>query len=128
MDQNKLKDGVSVKELESYAKKHRFEVFFCIAFILACIFTFVFFTSWSIFFTAVGGIVGVIMPAGVSKIIKTAITFVLKQEKTTQLVLAVVSWILCIFLPPLMFLIIGLSGGKNLHKATIDVGSQEPNQ
>jgi hypothetical protein len=126
MDQNKPKDGVSVKEIESFAKKHRFEVFFCIAFVLACFFTFVFFTSWSIFFAALGGVIGVTMPAFVSKIIKTAVSFVLKQEKTTQIVLAVVSWILCIFLPPLMFLLLGLSGGKNLYKAAIDTGSSEP--
>jgi 4-hydroxybenzoate polyprenyltransferase len=42
--------------------------------------------------------------------------FVMKQEKTTLLVLAVVSLVLSVFLPPLTFLLVGLSGGKNLIK------------
>ena len=126
MDQNKPKEGVSVKEIESFAKKHRFEVFFCFSFVLACFFTFVFFTAWSILFVALGAILGVILPGPIEKIMKTAIHFILKQEKTTQIVLAVVGWVLSIFLPPLVFLLIGMSGGKNLHKSLNDVGPQGP--
>lgn len=31
MDGNKIKEGVSVKEIENFAKKHRFEVFFLLS-------------------------------------------------------------------------------------------------
>lgn len=126
MNPNKLKDGVSVKEIENFAKKHRFEVFFCVAFILACFFTFVFFAAWSLVFTAIGGIIGVAMASGVDRMIKNMIRFVLKQERTTQIVLAVVGWVLSIFLPPLTFLLVGLAGGKSLFKAANDAGMQSP--
>jgi hypothetical protein len=126
MNPNKLKDGVSVKEIESFAKKHRFEVFFCLSLLLACFFTFVFFPAWSLIFTALGGIFGVAMGGNVDKIIKAVFRFVLKQEKTTQLVLAVVSLVLSIFLPPLTFLFVGLAGGKSLIKAANDADMQGP--
>ena len=116
MNPNKLKDGVSVKEIENFAKQHRFEVFYCVAFVLACFFTFVFFAAWSLVFAALGGIIGVAMASGIDKFIKSMVRFVLKQERTTQIILAVVGWILSIFLPPLTFLLIGLAGGKSLIK------------
>jgi len=44
------KEGVSVKEIEEFAKKHRFEVFFCLMFLFACVFGLVgmFRPGWSI--------------------------------------------------------------------------------
>jgi hypothetical protein len=39
MDGNKK--GVSVKEIEEFTKKHRYEVFFCALFVLTCIFSLV---------------------------------------------------------------------------------------
>lgn len=116
MDPNKLKEGVSVKEIESFAKKHRFEVFFCLSFVLACFFTFVFFPAWSLVFLSLGAIAGVTMSVTIDKLLKSIMRFVMKQEKTTLLVLAVVSLVLSVFLPPLTFLLVGLSGGKNLIK------------
>ena len=41
MDEEKKKEGVSVKELEGYAKKNRFEIFFCILFVLSSLLTLV---------------------------------------------------------------------------------------
>jgi len=126
MNSNKLKDGVSVKEIENFAKKHRFEVFFCVSFVLACFFTFVFFAAWSLVFAVLGGIVGVAMSAGVDRLLKVSIRFVLKQERTTQIILAVVGWVLSIFLPPLIFMLIGLAGGKSLIKVANEINMQTP--
>lgn len=126
MNSNKLKDGVSVKEIENFAKKHRFEVFFCVSFVLACFFTFVFFTAWSLVFAVIGAIIGVAMSPGVDRLIKVSIRFVLKQERTTQIILAVVGWVLSIFLPPLIFMLIGLAGGKSLIKVANEINMQTP--
>jgi uncharacterized membrane protein len=115
MNANKPKEGVTVKEIESYAKKHRFEVFFCLAFLLACFFSFVFFSSWSIIFAAVGGIIGVLIPAKVESFSRRAVLFFIKQENTTQLILGVVGLILSIFLPILTFFVLGLGGGRFLQ-------------
>ena len=109
------KDGVSVKEIENFAKNNRFKLFLCLSFLLACFFSFVFFTAWSIILAAGGGIVGVLLPSKVALFTKKARDFCEKQEATTQLVLGCVGLILSIFLPLLTFLILGAAGGKYLE-------------
>ena len=122
MDPNKLKEGVSVKEIEAFAKKHRFEVFFCLAFIFACFFSFVFFgPGWSIFLAGIGGILGVIMPARIELLTKKISHFIFKQEKTTQIVLGVVGLVISIILPPIIFLLLGLHGGKSMHHQVMTI-------
>jgi hypothetical protein len=125
MDGNKSKDGISVKEMEAFAKKHRFEVFFCLAFILACFFTFVMWgAAWSIVSAAIGAVIGVLLSGKVANLSKTVFGFIFKQEQSTQLVLGVVALILAIFIPPLYFLLLGLHGGKDMHQAAIDIYSK----
>src|SRR5438128_129285 len=100
MDMKKDKDGVSVKEIEKFAKKHRFEVFFGLAIVLACFFSFVMFgTGWAILLASVGGILGVLFPAKVEFIAKKVYNFIFKQEQTIQIVLGIFGLILAIFIP-----------------------------
>ena len=124
MDPNKLKEGVSVKEIENFTKKHRFEVFFCLAFVLACFFSFVFFSSWTVIIATLGAILGVVAPAKLDMMLKTAFAFVFKQEQVVQLVLGVVGLILSIFLPPVIFFVVGVSGDKYLHNTALDLFAQ----
>lgn len=125
MDGNKLKEGVSVKEIESFAKKHRFEVFFCLIFVLACFFSFVMWGPWwTIIAATAGGVLGVLMPEKIGGMCQKIFQFVFKQEQTTQLVLGIVGLILAIFIPPLIFLTMGLHGGKDLHKMATEFGSR----
>ncbi len=115
MPDDNRKDGVSVKEIENFAKNNRFKVFLCLSFLLACFFSFVFFTAWNIILGAAGGIFGVLMPSKVEGFVRKIKAFCEKQETTTQLILGGVSLILAIFLPPLIFLGLGASGGKYLE-------------
>jgi len=125
MDGNKQKDGLSVKEMEAFARKHRLEVFFCLAFILACFFTFVMWgAAWSIVAATVGGIIGVFAGEKIGALSTGIYNFVFKHEQTTQIVLAVVGLVLAIFIPPLYFLLIGLHGGKDMHDKAIAIYSQ----
>jgi uncharacterized membrane protein len=127
MDKNPSKEGVSVKEIEEFTKKHRFEVFFCLAFILACFFSFVMWgTGWSIFAATIGAVIGVLLSEKIARISKSALQFVFKQEQTTQLILGVVFLILAIFIPPLCFLVLGLHGGKDLRNCANDIYNQRP--
>ena len=122
MDKNKPKEGVSVREIEEFTKKHRFEVFFCLAFILACLFTFVLWgAGWSVVAAAIGAVVGILLEGPVSNFCKSAFRFVFRQEQTTQLVLGIVFLVLAIFLPPLYFLLLGLHGGKDLHRTAVEL-------
>jgi hypothetical protein len=124
MDGDK-KEGVSVKEIEAFAKKHRFEVFFCLAFVLACFFTFVLWgPGWSIIAASIGAILGVLLEGKVTHMSKMVFSFVFKQDPTVQLVLGIVSLILAIFLPPLYFLILGLHGGKDLAYWAMEMYNQ----
>lgn len=107
-----MKEGVSVQEIENFAKKYKFQLFFCLAFVLACFFSYVFFgTGWSLFLGALGGVLGVVFPAYAEKFAMSAFRFVGKQEKITQIVLGVVTLVLAVFLPFLIFLLLGLMGG-----------------
>lgn len=116
------KEGVSVKEIEDFARKHRFEVFFCVLFVLACIFSFYSFfrPGWSILFVTVGGVLSVILPVKVDGVLKKLMQFVFKQEKTLQLVLGVVGLIIAVFLPLLIFLLMGLFGGRYMYQQAMD--------
>lgn len=117
--EDKKKEGVSVRELESYAKKHRFEIFFCILFILASLFTLVFWgPTLSIFLCGIGGIVSVFMPSQIEAFSKKMSQMVFSKEATTQLIVAIVALVVGIFLAPLIFLLFGLHAGKSmLHLA-----------
>lgn len=118
----KIKEGVSVQELENFGKKYRFEIFFVLYFLLATLLTFIFFgAAWSIFLAGAGGILGIWLPNKVEKAAKAAFGFVFKQEKATKLVLAVVGIIVSFFLPPLVFFFLGLVGGTGMHKAASTV-------
>lgn len=117
MEQEKKKEGVSVKEIEEYAKKHRYEVVFILAFVLACFFSFVFFgTGWGIILAAVGGIVGILLPSKAEMFGSKMFAFVHKQEYVTQLILGVVLLIISVFLPFVTFLLLGLFGGVKLRQ------------
>lgn len=126
MDNDK-KEGVSVKEIENFAKKHRFEVFFCLAFVLACFFAFVMYSPWwSLLAATVGGVVGVLAPTKVTSLAKGIMQFLFKQEHTTQLVLGIALMIVAIFLSPVIFLILGLHGGKDLYHMAMEMHSNQP--
>lgn len=115
MDDHKKKEGISVKDIENFTRQHRFEVFFCLAFVLAFFFALIMYGPWlSVLATIVGASVGILLPQKSSDFSKKLFAFFRKQESTTQLVLGVVLLILAIFLPPLIFLFIGLHGGKEI--------------
>ncbi len=122
---NGKKDSVSVKEVEEFTKKYKLEVFFCLSFILACFFSFVFFgTGWCVVLASLGGILGVVVAARVELFFKKSFHFVFKQEKLTQLVLAIAWLVLSMFVPPLVFLKLGLYGGKSLYHMAMEMSDR----
>jgi len=127
MDKEKLKQGLSVQELENLGKKYRFEIFFVLYFIVAAIFAgMIFGLSWSIFLGALGGVLGVFMPRKAEAIIKKLFGFVFKQEKVTRLIFACVGLVVAFLLPPLIFFILGFVGGANIYNTARSSGSNLP--
>lgn len=116
------KEGVSVKEIEDFARKYRFEVFFGLLFILGAVFSFFsFFSSaWSILMAAVGGCLSVAFPMKADALMKKAFQFLFKQESTLQLVLAVVGLVIAVFLPVAIFFLMGLFGGRSMYQTAMD--------
>jgi len=112
----KKREGVSVKELEGYAKKHRFEIFFCLLFVFASCFSLVFWGRgiFSVFFAGVGGIFGVFFPTKVDHFLHKMYAGLLKQEGTMQIIIAIVALIVAIFIAPIIFLLVGLHAGKGM--------------
>lgn len=121
MDVNKIKEGVSIKEIEAFTKKYRFEIIFCVAFVLSSFFSFVMFgPAWSMATAALGGILGMLAPSKTERTTNKILRFIFKQEKIVQMVLAGVTLILSIFIPPLIFFFLGLHGGSHMYKQTLE--------
>lgn len=113
------KEGVSIKEIESFAKNHRFEVFFCLLFLLACLsglFEIVFKTRWNILLLFAGAILSIFMPKSVDGLLKKTFQFVFRQDKTIQMVFGIVSLIIALFFPIAIFFLLGVAGGYFLYQ------------
>lgn len=122
MDKNKisqkLKEGVSVQELETFARKHTTEVFSVLAIIIGSISSiFDFFTGpgMAIAFMAIGTIVAIFFPAPVEKGLKQMYAFTYKQEKTTEIIIGAVKIVVAVFIPFLYFGLLGLLSGTSYH-------------
>lgn len=109
-------DGISIKEIEEYAKKNKFPVSLALGILLACLFSiFLSMTKLSIIVLAIGALTGVFLPAKIAFAAKKFYSFIGKQEKTTQLVVGCVFLVMAIFFPPAIFAIMGLHAGKDMR-------------
>lgn len=114
----KIKEGVSVQEIENFARKHLTEVLLILAIIIATISSmFNFFTSasWSILFAGIGAIISIALPEKIEAFQRAIFKFAFKQEKTTQIIIGSVRIILAIFLPLVLFAELGLLAGTAFH-------------
>jgi uncharacterized membrane protein len=114
----KLKEGVSVKEIEEFARHHTVEVFSILAIIIATITScWDYFTGprLSLFFAALGMVATILFPMPIERGLKQLYGFALKQEKSTQLMIGVVKIIIAIFIPFILFGVIGFLAGSSFH-------------
>ncbi len=115
---DKIKEGVSVQEIEDFAKKYTNEMFLVLAFVIACISSiFDFFTgpTFSIVCATIGAIVALLMPERIREIAEKISGFIHKKDKTTQIVVGIVRIVIAIFLPFILFAGIGLQCGIGFH-------------
>lgn len=115
----KMKEGFSVKEIEDFARQHTVEVFSIIAIIIATISSF-----WdyflggpktSLFFMALATIVTIVFPVTIERYLKLLYNFFLKQEKMTQLIMGAVKIVIAIFIPFVIFILLGMAAGSSYH-------------
>ncbi len=125
----KIKEGVSVQEIENFAKKYTSEVFSALALLIATISSlFNFFTgsSWSVFFAGIGAIVGLIFPNQANKALGKLYGMLRTQEKSTQIIFGIVKLVVAIFVPFALFAILGLLGGSSTHLHTYTSTKAKP--
>ena len=116
---SKIKEGVSVEELETFARKYTTEVFLILAIIIASISSiFNFFTGpgWSLSFAGIGAILSIAFPETVVKFQKKIFDLISKQEKAIQITVGVVRLVLALFLPFILFAEIGFLAGLGFHR------------
>jgi len=117
----KLKEGVSVQEIENFARKHTTEVFTVLALVIGSISSawgFFIGPKMTIFFLAIGAILGIFFPAPVERGLKQFYAFNFKQEKMTQMVLGIVKIVVALFIPFILFGFFGLLAGTSYHYYT----------
>jgi hypothetical protein len=115
---DKIKEGVSVEELEGFASKHTTEAFTILALIIGGISSsFDFFTGpkLTIFFLVIGSLVAIIFPVPIEKGLKQLYSFTFKQEKMTEIIFGAVKIVVAIFIPFLYFGLVGLLAGSSYH-------------
>ena len=118
---DKIKEGVSVQEVEDFARKYTMEVFSVLAIVIGAISgMYDFFTGpkMTILFVAIGVMLGVFCPAPVERGLKQFYNFSYKQEKMTQMVLGCVKIVIGLFIPFILFGVIGLLAGTSYHYYT----------
>jgi hypothetical protein len=116
MADDKKFNGFTVSELESRVKKYGLEICMCAVFILTAIFTLAWGGSmllWSILLSMIFGIIGAIFPKPVKKTFHSTLEFIYK-EKVTCIAAAVISILASIFLPVVIFALVGLIAGKSI--------------
>ncbi len=114
----KLKEGISIQELESLTRKYLHEVLFILAIFIASIssiFDFFIGPMWTLTFLGLSSMISVAFPETSSKILKAIYHFYHKQERTIQIVIGSVRIILALFLPFVLFIELGLLAGTGFN-------------
>jgi uncharacterized membrane protein len=115
---DKMKEGLSVKEIEDFTRKHTTEVFTVLAIVIATASScWGFFTGpkLAVFFTGLGCVITVLFPVPIERVLKQLYSFTLKQEKTTQMILGAVKIVIALFIPFILFGFLGLLAGGSYH-------------
>lgn len=118
---DKLKEGVSVEEIEDFARKYTTEVFSILAIVIGTVSSmYDFFTGpkLTLLLLAVGVMLGTFLPAPSEKWLKQYYSFSHKQEKTSQMVLGCVMIVIALFIPFILFGFVGLLAGTSYHYYT----------
>jgi succinate dehydrogenase hydrophobic anchor subunit len=118
---SKNDNGISVKEIEEYAKKNKFPVALALAILLACLFSvFLSMTKFCIILLTLAALTGIFIPGKVAYIAKKLYSFIGKQDKTIQVVIGSVFLVIAIFFPPAIFLLLGLHAGKDMRHVMME--------
>jgi len=112
---DKLKEGMSMNDIEGYAKKYSTEVFMIVAIVIAVIssiFDFFISSSWGIFLAGLGALYGLLAPKQVDGLLGKMFEYASKKDKSIQIMIGIAQIIIAIFLPAVIFGMFGLIAGN----------------
>lgn len=115
-DSNEQRKGFTVSELEGTAKKYASEIGLAVIFIVSAIFTLIWSGAmmvWAILLCMILGVIGAVIPDSMTVGINKSIDFIYK-EKIVLIVTGIVLLIIGIFIPVLIFALVGLIAGGAL--------------
>ncbi|MCH9621184.1 MAG: hypothetical protein S4CHLAM20_06010 [Chlamydiia bacterium] len=113
---NNGRKGFTVSELEGTAKKYASEIGLSAIFVVTAIFTLIWggaMMVWSVLLCMILGIVGTLVPDSMTIWMSKAFDFIYK-EKVMLIVVGIVMLVIGIFIPVLIFALIGLIAGGTL--------------
>ncbi len=115
---NKYQSGLSIHEIEQFTRQHVTEVFTILALATGAIASaFDFFTGpkMTITIAAIGAIWGIVSPKNIELLLKQVAQFTYRQDNNTQMVLGVVKLVIAIFIPFVLFGLVGMMAGASYH-------------
>jgi H+/Cl- antiporter ClcA len=123
----KGKKGFTVSELEGKAKQYASEIGLAVIFFLTPIFTLVWGSSmkfWAILLCMIFAILGAVIPHSMMDLFSKALDFVYR-EKVMLIATGIVLMIIGIFIPAIIFALVGLIAGGALSQSMKNRASKE---
>ena len=117
--ENEKKSGFTVSELEGTAKKYASEIGLAVIFVVTALFTLIWggaMMVWSVILCMALAVVGACTPNSMMNMITKALDFVYK-EKAILIATGIVLQIVAIFVPVLIFAVLGLIAGGYLSSS-----------
>lgn len=113
MGTNKKDSNLNMSQIEDFVKKHHLQLFLAVYYALATIFALFWMTYWAILLAGVGAIIGFLFQVHVEKITHQVLQFTENQPRTTQYIFWGIRAVIAVFVPPIVFFIMGLTAGKS---------------
>jgi ABC-type multidrug transport system fused ATPase/permease subunit len=114
--ENEKKTGFTVSELEGTAKKYASEIGLGVIFAMTAIFTLIWggaMMVWSVILSMILAIIGALVPGSMMAGISKALDYVYR-ERVMLIITGVVLLVVAIFIPVLIFALVGLIAGGSL--------------
>ena len=114
----KIREGVTVEDLEKFARKYTNEVFLILALLIATVSSvFGFFTGpvWSVLFMGILAIVALALPERIGNFLRKILKFQVTAEKSITIMIGIVRIIIGLFIPFVLFAELGLLAGYAFH-------------
>ena len=115
---DKIKEGVSVHEIETFARKYTVESFIILAIIIASIsgsLGFFYHAGWCVALAGLGAVVSIAFPEKIVKFEGFLFKFLKRQEKVAQIAIGLVQIVVALFIPFRGFAQLGLLAGITFH-------------